>query len=150
LPLIFSLCGSRKGANRSLLRSAYLHPGGLTPPELGGDREHRNVKIYHFPPLTPARLFRESAVSYYLRALKYPAPDRPFTRLDPKTMPWPELQGLSLAQLRHRYSDYESRLAAGEDRDLLHREIHAAAFHAFPWLRADPRPLPPPPSPLSP
>ena len=107
------------------------------------------MKVYRFPPLTPARLFRESAVSYYLRALKYPNFDKPFTRLNLATMDWPPLLGLCLAQLRHRYSDYESRLAAGEDREMLHREIHAPAFHAFPWLRADPRPLPPPPARLA-
>ena len=118
---------------------------GLTPPYSGGDRAGRKMKVYRFPPLTPARLFRESAVSYYLRALKYPNFDKPFTRLNLATMDWPPLLGLCLAQLRHRYSDYETRLAAGEDREMLHREIHAAAFHAFPWLRADPRPLPPPP-----
>jgi len=78
------------------------------------------MKVYRFPPLTPARLFRESAVSYYLRALKYPNFDKPFTRLNLATMDWPPLLGLCLAQLRHRYSDYESRLAAGEDREMLH------------------------------
>jgi len=103
------------------------------------------MKIYHFPPLTPARLVRESVVGYYLRLLKYPDPERPFSKLDPKTMPWPELQGLLLAHLRHRYTDYEARLASGEDRETLRHEIHSDAFHAFPFLRADPRPFPPPP-----
>jgi hypothetical protein len=60
-------------------------------------------------------------------------------------MPWPELQGLLLAHLRHRYTSYEADLRAGADRDQLHREIHAAAFHAFPFLRSDPRPFEPDP-----
>jgi hypothetical protein len=30
-------------------------------------------------------------------------------------MPWAELRGLLLAYIRHRYTDYEARLAAGED-----------------------------------
>ena len=89
------------------------------------------MEVYRFPSLTSARLFRESNVSYYLRALKYPNFDKPFTRLNLATMDLPPLLGLCLAQLRHRYSDYESRLAAGEDREMLHREIHAAAFHAY-------------------
>jgi hypothetical protein len=83
-------------------------------------------------------------VGYYLRLLKYPDPERPFSKLDPKTMPWPELQGLLLAHLRHRYTDYEARLASGEDRATLRHEIHSAAFHAFPFLRADPRFFPRP------
>jgi hypothetical protein len=103
------------------------------------------MKIYHFPALTLNRLVRESVSGFYLRKIKFPDADRPFTALNPATMPWPELQGLLLAHLRHRYTSYEADLRAGADRDQLHREIHAAAFHAFPFLRSDPRPFEPDP-----
>jgi len=43
-------------------------------------------------------------------------------------MPWPELQGLILSHLRHRYTQYEAALVAGEDRDVLRAAIHAAAL----------------------
>ena len=61
-------------------------------------------------------------------------------------MPWPELQGLLLAHLCHRYTGYESELAAGGDRETLRREIAASALHAYPFLRVDPRPFPADPS----
>ena len=61
-------------------------------------------------------------------------------------MPWPELQGLLLAHLCHRYTGYESELAAGGDRETLRREIAAFALHAYPVLRVDPTPFPADPS----
>jgi hypothetical protein len=98
-------------------------------------------KIYHFPPLTVNRLVREAIASHYLQLLKYPDLSKPFEKLDPKTMDWPQLQGLLLSTIRHRYSTYGCELAAGVDRETLHREIHAAAFKQFPFLRNDPRPF---------
>jgi hypothetical protein len=100
------------------------------------------MKVYHFPSSSVNRLVREAIYGHYLRLLKYPDPSRPSSKLDPKTMPWAELQGLILSHLRHRYTDYEAALARGEDRDLLHRAITADAFYAYPWLRRDPRPFP--------
>jgi hypothetical protein len=47
------------------------------------------MKIYHFPTLSLNRLVRESVSGFYLRRIKFPDPDRPFTALDPATMPWP-------------------------------------------------------------
>jgi predicted RNA-binding Zn-ribbon protein involved in translation (DUF1610 family) len=91
------------------------------------------------------RLVRESVSGFYLRKIKFPDSDRPFAPLDPVTMPWSELQGLLLAHLRHRYTDYEAALAAGGDRDALHHEIHFTIFKQFPFLRSDPRPFPPDP-----
>jgi hypothetical protein len=40
------------------------------------------MKIYHFPPITLNRLVRESVSGFYLRRIKFPDPDRPFTALD--------------------------------------------------------------------
>jgi hypothetical protein len=45
------------------------------------------MKIYHFPPITLNRLVCESVSGFYLRRIKFPDPDRPFTALDPATMP---------------------------------------------------------------
>jgi hypothetical protein len=47
------------------------------------------MKIYHFSPITLNRLVRESVSGFYLRRIKFPDPYRPFTALDPATMPWP-------------------------------------------------------------
>ena len=47
------------------------------------------MKIYHFPPITLNRLVREAVSGFYLLRIKFPDPDRPFTTLDPATMPWP-------------------------------------------------------------
>ena len=47
------------------------------------------MKIYHFPPITLNRLVGEAVFGFYLRRIKFPDPDRPFTALDPATMPWP-------------------------------------------------------------
>jgi hypothetical protein len=47
------------------------------------------MKIYHFPPITLNRLVREAVSGFYLLRIKFPDPDRPFTALDPATMPWP-------------------------------------------------------------
>jgi hypothetical protein len=47
------------------------------------------MKIYHFLALSLNRLVRESVSGFYSRRIKYPDPDRPFTALDPATMPWP-------------------------------------------------------------
>jgi hypothetical protein len=101
------------------------------------------MKVYHFPAASINRLVRESIYGHYVQLLKYPDPSAPpFTALDAATMPWPELQGLILSHLRHRYTSYEADLAAGADRDLLHRNITADALYAYPWLRKDPRPFP--------
>jgi hypothetical protein len=75
------------------------------------------VKLYHFQASSANRLIRESIYGHYLKLLKYPDPTQPFAKLDPKTIPWAELQGLILAHLRHRYTDYEAALARGENRD---------------------------------
>jgi hypothetical protein len=45
------------------------------------------MKIYCFPPITLNRLVRDSVSAFYLRRIKFPDPDRPFTELDPATMP---------------------------------------------------------------
>jgi len=45
------------------------------------------MKVYHFPPITLNRLVRESVSGFYLRRIKFPDSDRPFTALDPATMP---------------------------------------------------------------
>jgi hypothetical protein len=45
------------------------------------------MKIYHFPALSLNRLVREAVSGFYLRRIKFPDPDRPFTALDPATMP---------------------------------------------------------------
>ena len=37
------------------------------------------MKMYHFPPITLSRLVRESVSGFYLRRIKFPDPDRPFT-----------------------------------------------------------------------
>ena len=47
------------------------------------------MKIYHFPPITLNRLVREAVSGFYLLRIKFPDPDRPFTALDPATMPGP-------------------------------------------------------------
>ena len=47
------------------------------------------MKIYYFPPITLNRLVGEAVFGFYLRRIKFPDPDRPFTALDPATMPWP-------------------------------------------------------------
>jgi len=46
------------------------------------------MKIYHFPPITLNRLDREAVSGFYLRRIKFPDPNRPFTALNPATMPW--------------------------------------------------------------
>jgi hypothetical protein len=83
---------------------------------------------------------REARQNFYLQIIKNP--DAPATLIDVETMPWAELQGLLLAYIRHRYTDYEARLAAGEDRETLQEEIRLASFRAYPWLNRDPRPFP--------
>jgi hypothetical protein len=100
------------------------------------------MKPYHFPAASINRLVREAIYGHYLKQLKFPDPAVPFEKLDPAAMPWADLQGLILAHLRHRYTQYEADLAAGEDREFLHRQIAADAFYAYPWLRKDPRPFP--------
>jgi hypothetical protein len=94
------------------------------------------------------RLAREAINSYLLNLIRQ-SPSSPGeglpAPLDPDSMPWPQLQGLLLWHLRHKYTTYDAQLSAGADRDTLRAEIHTAAMRAYPFLRADPRPLPPEP-----
>jgi hypothetical protein len=51
------------------------------------------MKVYRFPTLTSAnRLILEAIVGHCLRLLKFPMPEEPFVKLDPKTMPWEDLR----------------------------------------------------------
>ena len=54
---------------------------------LVNNRARRKMKVYHFPPITLNRLVREAVSGFYLLRIKFPDPDRPFTALDPATMP---------------------------------------------------------------
>ena len=47
------------------------------------------MKIYRFPALSLNRLVRDSVSRFYSRRIKFLDPERPFTALDPATMPWP-------------------------------------------------------------
>ena len=47
------------------------------------------MKIYHFPPITLNRLVGEAVFGFYLRRIKFPDPDRPFTALDRRRCPGP-------------------------------------------------------------
>ena len=103
------------------------------------------MKTYRFPPMSAARLFREAINSYLLARIHQgpSSPDEePPDRPDPDTMPWPQLQGLCLSHLRHRYTSYDAERAKGADRETLRSEIYAAALRTYSFLRSDPRPLP--------
>lgn len=121
-----------RGENRFLSTFRYFYRRGLVVTYSVNTRRARYMRIYHFPALSLNRLLHESVSGYYLRHIRFPNSDRPFTRLDLDAMPWPELQSLILSHRRHRYTGYEAALAAGGDRGQLHREIHAGAFRTFP------------------
>ena len=84
-----NLLDPRKGENRFSLHFAYFNRRGSDADLVCRRQDGSIMIIYHFPPLSLNRLVREAINGYRLRCLEFPDPERPFTRLDPATMPWP-------------------------------------------------------------
>jgi hypothetical protein len=106
--------------------------------------------VYRFPLMSPRRLVREAIrglTLVYLRRGELPPEE--LRKLNPRTGDWGQIVGLVCAPLRHRYSDYNERLARGEDHDTLRAQIDGAIHRSYPWLSRDPRLFAPEPARLA-
>ena len=95
------------------------------------------MKIYHFSPITLNRLVRESVSGFYLRRVKFPDPDSPFTALDPATMPWPASPIRLGREGNARYLDVDTdRLLTGRASNSKMTELNGPLRQLNPLARA--------------
>jgi hypothetical protein len=98
--------------------------------------------FYRFLLVSPSRLVRDALRSARIHHFRQGIMPQGLAELDPESCPWSQIVSLVLDHAWHRYTNYDERLARGEDRGALRRSITGAIYHAYPWLERDPRPFP--------